>query len=325
MGHNTDWRQSTHTEIQQYYESEFPTQIPQLPQWISPTAPKQYALSFRQGHPVQIPNAPEKNFIRRDTRDSDNPDKTFVDNWNDIVSFIQQPATYDPLRLGTNNRRGLVPPTEDTGPDRSPEPEAVYYALDNWDQFWVLAFDIDAKDVAKDRLSTGSTSYQDVGDDTVEKAGTIQKPPTPDTLSPTDATGSADGHGSMTTYPYLFADVRTSLEYAFQLREWLIDTVGFETVRVFYSGQGAHIYAFKDDPYYKFTHQSRRFLVTYVRERLAIPIDEAVTWDNNRVMRLPGSLHTGVNRVVTEIQSPEFDFRGDALPTEQHTHTHTDQ
>lgn len=321
MSHRSDWRQSTHDEIGRYYESEFPSQIPTLPQWISPNAPKQYALSFRQGHPVQITNAPEKNFIRRDTRESNNPDKTFIDTWSDVVDFVQQPATYDPLRLGTNDRRGLIPPTENNGPEVKPEPEAVYYALDNWEQFWVLAFDIDAKDVAKERISSESTSYQDVSDETVEDAGIIQQPPTPDTISPIDATGFPDGQGSMTTYPYLFSDIETSLEYAFKLREWLLDTVGFETVRVFYSGQGAHIYAFKDDPYYKLTHQSRRFLVTYVREQLKIPIDEAVTWDNNRVMRLPGSLHTGVNRVVTEIQSPEFDFRTDALPPAENTTT----
>lgn len=316
MSQSDQWRQSTHSEIQRYYEEEFPDRIADLPDWITPNGPKQYAVAFRQKYPAQYGDrdeVPDKDFIRRDTRDSEHG-QTFIDDWDDVLEFLQRPAARDPMAIGTNRSLGLLHPDRDEVEQPEPAPAAAYYALDNWDQFWVLAFDIDAKDVAKQAIATGNQTFDEVTDEQLENSGFLEEPPTRNMLPPASATGHENGKGSTAHYKYRFEDIQTSLHLAFDLKEWLVDTVGFDDVRVFYSGQGAHIYALKDDPYYKFTHQTRRFLATYIREKLHIPIDQQVTWDRQRVMRLPYSLHTDVNRVVTEVESPDFDFRNDAIP-----------
>ncbi len=322
------WRQSTYSEIQRYYRDVFPDRINDLPDWITPNAPKQYALAFRTRYPAQSinpsedifeedNNVPAKDFIRRSTRSDRNPEHKFIRDWDDLLAFLQQPASRDPMAIGTNRCQGLIDPYDSRVEQPEPVPAAAYYALDNWEQFWVLAFDIDAKDVAKQRIAADHQTYKDVTDEQVENSGIVHEPPTAHTLPPEKATGSPTGKGAAVAYPYEYSDIRKSLQYAFELRDWLLNNVGFDDVEVFYSGQGAHIYAFSDDPYYKYTHQARRFLVTYIRERMHIPVDEAVTWDKNRVMRLPYSLHSDVNRVVTPVKSPAFDFQNDALPPEE--------
>lgn len=301
------WRQSTYSEIQRYYNEEFPGLIDDLPSWITPNGPQQYALAFREKFP-EAGGLPPKDFIRRHTRHKSNTE-IYIKSWDEVLQLLQQPAAKDP-KAETNSdgdrTTGLSRPSEVAQP--SPVPAAAYYSLDHWDQFWVLAFDIDAKDVAKQSIAGGEQTYEDVSAEQVERSGIINEPPEPHTLPSEAATGSSDGDDRVVEYEYRFQDIETALHQAFDLKEWLEDTVGFDDVRVFYTGQGAHIYAFKDDPYYRFTHQTRRFLTTYIRERLRIPIDAAITWDRNRVMRLPFSLHTDVNRVVTEIESPDFDF-----------------
>ena len=311
MSNPNPWRQSTRTEIQEYYNSEFQQYLAQLPDWITPNAPKQYALAFRERYPAIHPkrDPPDKDFIRRDTRQSVN--NSYIHDWDEIVDFVQHPAANDPMRL-TLGSMGLADPADVS--QIEPTPSAVYYGLDNWERYWVLAFDIDAKDVAKESIATSDQTFEDVTDEQVERSGIINQPPEPHFLPPQDATGTSEGNGSVAQYKYRYEDIERSLEYAFELKEWLADTVGFPEVKVYYSGQGAHIYALEDDPYYKFTYQTRRFLTTYIHERLQIPVDDAVTWDDQRVMRLPGSLHTDVSRVVTEIQTPKFDFRNEAIP-----------
>lgn len=318
MSNSTQWRPSKKDEIRQYYEEVFPERIDDLPDWITPNAPKQYALAFRQAFPAQYgdrEDVPPKDFIRRDTREGRDSNRIYIEDWDDLLGFLQEPAAKDPMAVGTNRALGLKHPDNEDVDQPAPVPAAAYYALDNWEQFWVLAFDIDAKDVAKQAIASGDQTYEDVSDSQLENAGFISQPPTPCTLPPAEATGDSNGKGLHVQYKYLYEHIERSLQYAFNLKEWLEDNVGFDDVRVFYSGQGAHVYAFKDDPYYKFTHQTRRFLTTYIRERLHIPIDEAITWDRNRVMRLPYSLHTDVNRVVTEVESPDFDFRAEPIPT----------
>lgn len=240
--------------------------------------------------------------------------------------MIQAPAANDPLRekaIQEKKRKseeqkyddlpnyGLVEPEEvDTGP---PILDAVYYALDHHDRFWVLAFDIDAKDIAKQSIADEDQSFEDVTNEQVENSGLVDQPPKLNVLNTADEDPST-GERNVQTYPYRFEDIEQSIVKAFELKEWLTDTVGFSTVRIYYSGQGTHVYALDDDPYYKFTQQSRQYLTAYIKERLQIPVDDAVTWDDARVIRLPGSLHSDVCRVVTEIESPEFNFRQEAKP-----------
>lgn len=311
MGDSTDWRQSTRSEIKHYYENVFPEKISELPWWITPNGPEQYALAFRKKHPAcrSGEKVPPKNFVRRDTRSSENPNRIFISDWDEILDFIQHPAANDPMAVATNRNSGLRHPDHDTVNTVEPVPEAVYYALDHWDEFWVLAFDIDAKDVAKQELASENQSFQDVSSEAVENTNIMTTPPTTHNLSPENAVGDANGNGSIQQYPYTYKHIEKTITYAFKLTDWLENTVEFSEVRIFYSGQGTHVYAFKDDPLYKYTKQSRSFLVTYIQEKLGIPVDGAVTWDQSRVMRLPYSLHTGVNRVMTEITSPDFDFK----------------
>lgn len=315
MSEGVKWRQSSRGEIAEYYSTEFPTLVDELPYWITPNGPRQYALAFRNTYPAQYGEGnevPPKNFIRRSTRDDDNTRKN-IDDWDDLIAFFQHPAAKDPLSLQTNGVKGLLNPDDERVSQPEVVPEAVYYSLDHWEHFWVLAFDIDAKDVAKQSIAEGEQSYSDVSKEQVVNAGIISEPPVAHTLPPQSVTGDPTEESRTQEYAYRFEDIEKTLHYAFELQKWLQNTVEFDDVRVFYSGQGAHIYAFDDDPYYQFTHQSRRFLTTYIRERLRIPIDQAVTWDRQRVMRLPGSLHTSVNRVVTEIHSPDFDFKNNAI------------
>jgi hypothetical protein len=313
MSQSTLWRQSTKREIQQYYNEEFEPYIDRFPDWITPNGPKQYALAFRENHPTKHPkrDPPDRDFVRRHTRNKYPPNQVFIHDWDKILDFLRHPASKDPMTIDTGNK-GLVHPDTANKPD--PAPAAAYYALDNWDRFWVLAFDIDAKDVAKQAIAGDDQTFEDVTDEQVENSGIINMPPEPHFLPPEDSTGTANGDGNVAQYKYRFEDIERTLELAFDLKEWLVDKVEFPEVRVFYSGQGAHIYALEDDPKYKFTYQTRRFLTTYIHERLNIPVDDAVTWDRNRVMRLPYSLHTDVSRVVTEIESPDFDFRNDTQP-----------
>lgn len=309
------WRQSSRDEIQEYYSKEFPTRVGDLPSWVTPNGPRQYALAFRDKYPAQYGKGnevPPKNFIRRGTRDEETDSKNIAD-WDALLSFFQEPASKDPLSVQTNGAKGLIKPGDERVSQPEPVPEAVYYSLDHWEQFWVLAFDIDAKDVAKQSVAEGEQSYSDVPKEQVVNAGIVSEPPVPHTLPPQSVSGDESEESRTQEYEYRFEDIEKTLQYAFELKTWLTENVGFDDVRVFYSGQGTHIYAFDDNPYYQFTHQSRRFLTTYIRERLRIPIDQAVTWDRQRVMRLPGSLHTSVNRVVTEIHSPDFDFKNNAI------------
>jgi len=176
----------------------------------------------------------------------------------------------------------------------------------------VLGFDIDAKDMAKQRIAGSNTSFENVSTDELEAHGVIDEPPEPAVIPPENASSAPpeEASGHTVTYPYTFTDLENTINSAFNLKDWLETTVGFDDVRVVYSGQGAHVYAFKDDPAYKLTMQSRKFLAdSYIKEQLNIPLDAGVTWDESRVMRLPFSLHGDVNRVVREITSPSFDFR----------------
>lgn len=192
------------------------------------------------------------------------------------------------------------PATVDTP---SPTTTGAYYSLVTDDRFWILAFDIDAKDVAKQRIAeTLSTETTQASTDQLAAAGV---PTTPPTATDPDQ-----------TYQYTWADLDQAISLAFRLAEFLADDCEFEHTRIFYSGQGTHVYALDQDPSHRYTKQPRTVLTEYITHKLSIPIDSRVTSDDARVLRIPRSLHTGVSRLVTEISSPDFDPRTDsrALP-----------
>jgi len=72
---------------------------------------------------------------------------------------------------------------------------------------------------------------------------------------------------------------------------------------VYFSGQGAHL----ECTYPRMTElkkETRGFLASYFTT-IGIPVDKVVTYGDNRVLRIPGSLHGKVNRIKTLLKPGE--------------------
>ena len=170
--------------------------------------------------------------------------------------------------------------------------------LDHWERLWVLAVDIDAKDIAAQRASREITANET--DDDVE----TKKLRAADILD-------SEPEG----YPYAFTDIEDALEYGFIVQEIFEDDFAARETLVVYSGQGCHIYLLDTDRKHQYDEQSREVINDLLLEEYEIPIDPVVTADRRRVMRLPYSLHADVSRIVQPIESPDFDFRTEAAPS----------
>jgi len=337
---HTPWRPSTRDEIWKYYSEEFPKYIDQLPDWITPNGPTEYAIAFRKPY-TTIRNSIDgdgtrkidSEFVRRSTRGRSG--QIFMESWDELIDFFKDPAGNDPLREATQ-QVGLADPNSPGTTEKRPVPKAVYYALDHHERHWILAFDIDAKDIAKHSIYDGddlTDIEHKVGGDELVNNDIYSTEPTIGEhrwLLRNDGKDHIPQHQDLSEahrapytglesvpdeeYAYRHENIEKTLLTAFEFKEWLTDIVGFNDVRVFYSGQGVHIYAFSEDPYLKLTHQSRKYLTTYLQEQMHIPIDPAVTWDQRRVIRLPYSLHTDVSRLVVEVDSPRFDYINEPVP-----------
>ena len=94
------WRHATREEIYRYYTEEFPSYVDELPSFITAKGPKQYALAFREPHPVRKDGVPDKDFIRRDTwQTNTSGERTTAafQEFDDVLEFIRHPARNDPL------------------------------------------------------------------------------------------------------------------------------------------------------------------------------------------------------------------------------------
>jgi hypothetical protein len=283
------WREATREEIFEYYQAEFPEAVEDIPEHITPDGPKEYAIAFRERHPVKK-DRPDKDFIRRHPRGRDGESPPAFRDWSDLISFFRAPATNDPLRA---KEPGLADPAILDKP--SPVPDAVYYSLDHWDRDWVLAVDIDAKDIALDRAKSVSNSDYDDTNALLEQVGVRQ--------------------GAPAGYPYEFEDVQAAISYAFETETLFRNQFSAEETLVIYSGQGAHVYLLDDDRHHHYDEQSREVINDLLQDEFGIPIDPVVTADRKRVMRLPYSLHSDVSRVVQPIDSDDFDVRTDPVPS----------
>lgn len=283
------WREATREELFAYYREEFPEYIPALPDHITPTGPKQYAIAFQSRYPIKKDGAPDRDFIRRYPRGRDGDAAYQFQDWDDLTAFFRYPAENDPLRT---TDVGLVDPALSEQP--SPAPRAVYYSLDHWDRPWMLAVDIDAKDIAKGRAKQMYGDRYDDTDTLLDHAGII----------------SGDPSG----FPYEFEDIQAAIEYGFATKEVFEERFLAEETLVLYSGQGVHVYLLDDDRHHKYDEKSREVINDLLEDVFEIPIDPVVTADRKRVMRLPYSLHGEVSRIVQPIDSPDFDFRADAVP-----------
>lgn len=311
------WRPSSASEIHEYYQHKFPTYMDRLPWWVMMPHPKQVALAFTHPYPARHTSRSHEgtevvthDFVRRSTKPGG---VTVLQTKMDLLEFIQDPARNDPARGGPT----LLHPDYDDPNAVPPLPTAVYYSLDNHNTFWVLGFDIDAKDVARMHLADELDQAADdvtLGD--LREHGVVDAPPTPappvdDTTEPFTTIPRPD----RVEYPYTYDILEQSIDLGVQLAEVLTDTIGFDETQLFYSGQGVHLYAFADDERFELTYQARKFLAQYIHDRLGYPIDEQVTWDRSRVMRLPFSLHSDVSRIVSPIEDPtSFDPRRDPVP-----------
>jgi hypothetical protein len=224
------------------------------------------------------------------------------------VSPALLPVESRPSRCGARRspltRRSALAPLADPSVVDTAEPpaEAAYYGLDNHNRFWVLAFDIDAKDIAVARHADDFDTRPP--SEILTNSGVASEPP----VQPSAA------HDP---YHYTFDDIHTAIEHGFELKDYLHDYLEFTNIRIFYSGQGVHVYALDDDKYHRYTAQTRWAISEYIAEKIGLPIDKPVTREPNRLLRIPRSLHAGVSRLVTELESPDFDPRTDdrALPT----------
>ncbi|WP_020221741.1 hypothetical protein, partial [Halarchaeum acidiphilum] len=197
------WRAATRDELYTYYTEEFPDYVENLPSFITATGPKQYALAFDHPHPVRKDAVPDKDFIRRDTWQTDTTgerQQAEFDGCEDVLDFVQHPARHDPLG---GSEFALADPDIVEEPD--PRPNAVYYALDNWERPWVLLVDIDAKTIARERAADA------LPQDTRNR----------DDEALLEATGILDAEPA--GYPYAFEDVEQAIQYGFEVQDIFAD------------------------------------------------------------------------------------------------------
>ncbi|WP_434531529.1 hypothetical protein ACODNH_21265 (plasmid) [Haloarcula sp. NS06] len=282
------WKQATTDEIAEYYQDEFDEYFDQIPAFVRECQPKEVGVAFREAYPVKGDTVPGKQFVRRGAFGDDSSDFTQWTGDSGIKQFIKSPPANDPI----SGRHKLVSPELADAPS---VPEAVYYGTDFHDRNWVLVVDIDAKDVA---LEYAKAAVDGDGEDAEEslkqRAGVIDAPP--------------EG------FPYRFEDLDQALEYGFEVKDYFESSLDTDATQVVYSGQGCHVYMYDPDPEYRYSEVPRRHIATILEEKKDIPIDTPVTTDESRVIRLPYSLHAGVSRVVTPIESPDFDYRSEAVP-----------
>lgn len=284
------WRQSTVDELKDYYYDEFPARFGEIPDFITGSKPKQVGLVFPEPFPVDGDDTPPRSFIRRDSfTDHGYGGGHDLSSWENIIKFLQNPAGTDPI-TGSNE---LVSPELVDVPSI---PDAVYIATDRRDGNWILVVDIDAKDVALERATERFPHSENASQEDIrEQAGVI----------------SGDPEG----FKYEYEDIQTALKYGFEVEQFFNDRMDTAKTQVVYSGQGAHVYLYDNDPEYRYDERAREVIVHALSEKQGIPIDRQVTTDESRVIRLPYSLHADVSRVVTPVESPDFDFRTEAQPT----------
>lgn len=290
----SQWRLSEREEIIEYYQTEFPKSLSRMPGYLTPEGPREYAISFGESnyYPTLSSHRSSRNFIRRKTRgESDNG--VYFSSFEDLAEFFVSPAHHDPLREYGKGGYLADPATVDQQP---PVSRAVYYHVRDWNENWLLVFDIDAKDVARRaarEMLPGADSLSE--EQLFEKSGIMDAPPS--------------------DYKYTFEHVEKAIKLGFEIESILTDCYEYSETQVVYSGQGCHVYGLDVDRPHKYDQEARQVILYHLVEQLEYPLDEVVTKDSNRVIRLPYSLHTDVSRIVTPIESPTFDPQKQAIPS----------
>lgn len=233
-----------------------------------------------------------KDFCRRDTHT--NSGEPVWESWDEVAEFCANPVRNDPNR---GNHRGLVPEEHVPESDKlettePPAAEALYANLVREDNSWVLAFDIDADDIAAQRHRKPDDDRQDKT--ILAENGVGERPP----LSEGD-----------NTFQYTYQDIQQALTSAHELRDWAHTSLDAEQTAVYYSGQGAHLYIIDTQIAQTYTSSTREAIAKRIINNLNIPIDKRVTYSNNRVLRVPYSIHADVSRIVAPAPDPDFPFQ----------------
>lgn len=258
----SNWRPSTAKEIRAFYKETFPGTWNTLPDYLKKCSPVEYAFAFLR--PIRTINLLEKDFVRRG-----NKRYSLEDLRNLLLDFKKYDSSED-IIIENSQVAGF------------------YFSLKT-NNGWLLAFDIDSKDVAMAGLCEHHPGIKHEADEKEfeEWRHMIWRiPPV---------------HQKMTEgYLYCFNCIQVAVIKAFEARKILIEW-GFapENIHVYYSGQGAHIHVLEDEAW-QYQKETRSFIIKMLNNA-GIPLDSKVTADERRVLRFTGSLHAGVNRKVQEI------------------------
>ncbi|MGB8217984.1 MAG: hypothetical protein WCE94_11855 [Candidatus Methanoperedens sp.] len=269
-----DWRPSTSEEIKIYYKDAFPRTWKTLPEYLAKTLSEEYAFAFLR--PVKTMDiggiVKEKDFLRRENRG-------YGHDLNTLQKLLLNFRQFDPLGAVIENS----------------QVESFYFSLRMKDR-WLIAFDIDAKDIALSGLCEHHPGLRPDADDSEiinwrRMIGNI--PP----VHPKHIKDPEKG------YLYCYNCIQVAVNKAFEAKKILMEW-GFapEDIHIYYSGQGAHIHV-TDSETWSYPKDARIFIAKMLT-KAEIPIDTPITIDSRRVLRFTGSLHAGVNRRVQELKHP---------------------
>ncbi len=264
-------RPSSDEEIERYYREEFPARYKDLPPFIQYSP--EYAFALKRAIDIELNGKPEKrDFVRRGN------DGLF----HDLHSLCIDLKKFDPLRQARSSQPVL----------------GLYFGVKDIKNYgWLLWFDIDSKDVARNGLCDKHPGIpDDATDDDIKKWEEM--------ISDIPPKG----------YKYCYDCVKVAVRSAFRLKG-ILSSYGFneKNIFVYYSGQGAHVHVL-DDYAWRMPRPSREFLVDMIEQKENEPIDRVVTARTQGVCRIPYSLNAKVSRIVIPLTSPTQDFLNESVP-----------
>ena len=105
-------------------------------------------------------------------------------------------------------------------------------------------------------------------------------------------------------YDYCFNCITIAVDKIYQVHDVLVKIgANSNTISLWFSGQGAHLEC-NDPDMMDLNKDVREFIASYLLLN-GMPIDRVITYGQNRVFRVPGSLHGNVGRVKTRLKLGE--------------------
>jgi len=106
-------------------------------------------------------------------------------------------------------------------------------------------------------------------------------------------------------YSFCIHQLRDSKQWAIRLCTYLVEEKKYSDVRIVYSGRGYHLHVLDEDAY-TLPMKDRKMMADSLKDK-GYPIDTWVTSGHIDLIRLPGSLHGLVNRIVKEIKKEKIE------------------